>query len=189
MEFINGFRTGNQGVTMYKTIRKTTTGALLAVAPLFLQAEPAVYHDGQITIPEGAVIMGEDNSYFTDITLGLGADGKFQVTGATSNSLVFVDNVDVSVLGPLPVQVSLAVSGNLSVPCVELLNPAVSREGNTFTVVLAESNLGPAESCIAVLEPFETTVDLDVAGLPAGDYTVEVNGVSTEFTLDMDNPG
>ena len=54
-------------------------------------------------------------------------------------------------------------------------------------VVLAETKLGPAESCIAVTDPFETSVTLDVLDLPAGTYTVKVNGVTAEFTIDMDN--
>ena len=88
-----------------------------------------------------------------------------------------------------PVQVSATVSGNKSVPCVNLLPAAVSRKDSVFTVVMAETVLGPAETCIAVLEPFETSVSLDVLGLSAGTYTVIVNGVSAEFTLDSDNVG
>ena len=86
-----------------------------------------------------------------------------------------------------PLQVSLSVSGFLSVPCVELLGPAVSYTEGLFQVVLAESTMGPAETCIAVIEPFETRVPLEVAGLPAGTYTVDVNGQQAEFTFDMDN--
>jgi hypothetical protein len=39
-----------------------------------------------------------------------------------------------------------------------------------------------------VLEPFDTTVSLDVKGLAAGTtYNVDVNGVTAEFTFDSDN--
>jgi len=38
-----------------------------------------------------------------------------------------------------------------------------------------------------VTDPFETSVTLDVLDLPAGTYTVKVNGVTAEFTFDMDN--
>jgi hypothetical protein len=35
--------------------------------------------------------------------------------------------------------------------------------------------------------PFEETVSLDVEGLPAGEYTVEVGELSQTFTLEQDN--
>ena len=47
-----------------------------------------------------------------------------------------------------PLQISLAVSGFLSAPCVELLTSAIFFADNQFAVVLAETTLGPAESCI-----------------------------------------
>jgi hypothetical protein len=38
-----------------------------------------------------------------------------------------------------------------------------------------------------VTEPFQSTIALDVANLSAGTYTVNVNGIETEFILEMDN--
>ena len=66
---------------------------------------------------------------------------------------------------------------------------AVSREGDLFTVVIAETSLGPAEACIAVLDPFELSVALNVLGLSAGTYRVNVNGTEAQFSLDVDNVG
>ena len=100
---------------------------------------------------------------------------------------VLIENIEIMITKSFPLQVSVAVEGIKSVPCTELLNPAVSYADNTFTVVLAETKLGPAESCIAVTDPFETSVTLDVLDLPAGTYTVKVNGVTAEFTFDIDN--
>ena len=79
---------------------------------------------------------------------------------ATLQNLVMVDSVEVLLLESFPVQVSITVAGNKSVPCVELQPVAVSREGDLFTVVIAETSLGPAETCIAVLDPFELSVAL-----------------------------
>lgn len=79
------------------------------------------------------------------------------------------------------------MEGYLGTPCQNLLSPAVSYADGVFTVVLAQSNLGPAEICIAMIEPFTKSVSLDVEGLPAGTYEVIVNGVSAEFTFDSDN--
>ena len=41
--------------------------------------------------------------------------------------------------------------------------------------------------CTEALVPYEQAVPLDVAGLPAGVYTVTVNGVSDTFELAVDN--
>jgi len=41
--------------------------------------------------------------------------------------------------------------------------------------------------CAQVLEAFEQNIPLDVYGLPAGDYTVTVNGIEAEFTFVQDN--
>ena len=89
----------------------------------------------------------------------------------------------VNIAESLPVQVSLFVTGNKSVPCVNLQTPAIFRDGSSFTIALAETSLGPAESCIAVLDPFETTIPLDITGLNSGTYTVNVNGVESSFSL------
>lgn len=171
---------------MLKPTLTTTLASLLFAGGLPALADPAIYTNGTMTIPEGAVVSPEGNAYFTDIALEQDAEGHLAITSATSNSLVYVDAIDVQVMESFPLQVNVAVDGNLSVPCVELLSPAVSYADNTFTVVLAESNLGPAETCITMLEPFSTTVPLDLFGLEAGTYTVTVNGVEGEFTLDAD---
>jgi len=177
---------------MITTTRRAMLASMLTsvftAASLSAQADPAIFRDGVMTIPAGATVSGNGGHYYTDIQLAMHADGSLSVAGATANSLVSIHTVDVQIMESLPLQVSLAISGNLSVPCVKLLDPAISYTDNTFTVLLAESNLGPAESCIAVLEPFDTTVSLDVKGLAAGTtYNVDVNGVTAEFTFDSDN--
>ncbi len=148
-----------------------------------LWADPAIFRQGNLLIPEGALISGKSNAYFTNITLAMDEQGSLVITGANKNSLVTVESIEVMLMESLPVQASVAVSGFLSVPCVKLLSPAVSYVDNQITVVLAESTLGPAETCIAVTEPFESSIALDVANLPAGNYTVNVNGIESEFTL------
>jgi len=69
------------------------------------------------------------------------------------------------------------------VPCTKLLEPAVFVESGGFTIALAESKLGIAETCIAVIDPFETSIVLDISDLASGSYFVSVNGVAGEFTL------
>ena len=173
----------------FKTLRFFTIcfAAMLAVISTTLSAAPAVFTKGEMVIPEGAVISGKSNAYYSDITLAMDELGSLIITGANKNSLVSVETVEVLIMESFPLQVSLSVSGFLSVPCVKLLSPAVSFADNQFTVVLAESTLGPAETCIAVTEPFQHSIALDVANLSAGTYAVNVNGIEAEFTLDLDN--
>jgi inhibitor of cysteine peptidase len=97
-----------------------------------------------------------------------------------------VDSVDVLTLESFPVQINVQVQGNLPDGCTELQEPLVTQTDNTFTVVLG--TVRPAEAmCTQALVPYETSVPLDVEGLPAGEYTVIVNGVTGSFTLDVDN--
>ncbi|MEQ8315459.1 MAG: hypothetical protein RL839_08350 [Gammaproteobacteria bacterium] len=168
-------------------VREVLFGVVLSLNVQPMVAQPATFEDGILTIPHAALIDGMSPVYYSNVQLSSNADGSLSVVAGEPQNLVTVDSVEVMIMESFPVQVSLAVSGNKSVPCVELLPAAVSRSGNQFSVVMAESVLGPAESCIAVIDPFEQSVSLDVEGLPAGTYNVDVNGVSAEFTLDMDN--
>ncbi len=153
----------------------------LIVQPLV--AQPAIFNNSILSIPQGAAIVNGEPSYYNNIQLISDIEGNFTLLAAQQSNLVSVDTVVVTVLQSFPVQVSVIVAGNKSVPCVQLQTPAVVRNGSVFTVILAETTLGPAESCIAVLDPFETSIPLDVAGLAAGSYKVSVNGVEAEFSL------
>ena len=152
-------------------------------------AQPAMLRDNTLTIPQAASLDGDSPVYYANVQLNANSDGSLTAIGGEQQNLMAVDTVQIMLMESFPVQVSATVSGNKSVPCVNLLPAAVSRKDSVFTVVMAETVLGPAETCIAVLEPFETSVSLDVLGLSAGTYTVVVNGVSAEFTLDSDNVG
>ena len=146
-------------------------------------AQPATYENSVLSIPQGAALVNGVPTYYNDIQLISYIEGNFTVVAAEQRNLVAVDTVVVNIAESLPVQVSISVSGNKSIPCVELQTPAIFRNGTVFTVALAETVLGPAESCIFVLDPFETTIVLDVTGLSSDDYSVSVNGVVAEFSL------
>lgn len=162
---------------------------LLSVASLFLLflenglAQTALYKEGILTIPHAAVMKTDGVDYFADVILQADNSGGFALVAADSRSLVDVESIAVVVMESLPVQVSVVVTGNKSVPCTKLLEPAVFVESGGFTIALAESKLGIAETCIAVIDPFETSIMLDISGLAPGSYSVSVNGVAGEFTL------
>jgi hypothetical protein len=97
-----------------------------------------------------------------------------------------VESVDVLILESFPVQVNARVTGNLPDLCTQLGEPVQAREGNTFTVTLPTTREAGVP-CAEALTPFEVTIALDVLDLPAGEYTVNVNGVTGTFTLQVDN--
>jgi hypothetical protein len=99
-----------------------------------------------------------------------------------------IESVEVLVLESFPVQVNVKISGYLPTPCHKLGAISTSRpDANTFQIDVPMSLPSPDQVCIEVIEPFEQTVSLDVAGLKAGTYTVKVNDITEQFTLDVDN--
>lgn len=97
-----------------------------------------------------------------------------------------VENVDLLILESFPVQVNAHVQGWLGDGCTELAPYEVVREGNTFRLTLTTTR--PAEAvCTLQLIELDETIALDVAGLPKGTYTVDVNGVTETFELAVDN--
>jgi inhibitor of cysteine peptidase len=106
--------------------------------------------------------------------------------------LAHVTSVDLLMLESFPVQVHAVVKGDHPDACTFIgggghpNGVGQRREGNTFHVEIWTYR--PLDmSCAQVITPFEHNVALDVAGLPAGTYTVDVNSVTETFTLDVDN--
>jgi inhibitor of cysteine peptidase len=97
-----------------------------------------------------------------------------------------IEELDVRILESFPVQVHVGVRGWLGDGCTELAEIEQSRVEDTFVIrILTER---PAEAiCTMQLVGFEENIALDVVGLPAGTYTVDVNGATSSFTLDVDN--
>ena len=167
----------------------TLTGFIAFVWLANSNARPAIYQNQALQIPQ-AVALGQDGpAYYSYVELSTNPDGSLSVVDGTMQNLVMADSVEVLLLESFPVQVAITVAGNKCVPCVELQPVAVPREGDLFTVVVAETSLGSAETCIAVLDPFELSVALDVLGLSTGTYRVNVNGAEAQFSLDAEYVG
>ncbi len=99
---------------------------------------------------------------------------------------VFIEQVEVVIMESFPVQVAAIVRGSLPDACTAITGVDATRQDNLFEITLkAEQPAGAA--CAEVLTPFEERVPLDVEGLPAGTYMVDVNGVQRAFTLALDN--
>ena len=97
-----------------------------------------------------------------------------------------VETVEILLLESFPVQVNVVVTGYLADGCTEIDEVITERQDNTFNVTITTVRDADAVCTLATV-PFEQTIALDVLGLEAGTYTVDVNGVSETFTLDVDN--
>ena len=97
-----------------------------------------------------------------------------------------VEDVEILFLESFPLGVHAVAIGYLPDSCTEIDEVCVKQDGNHFEVLI--TTLREAEvMCAQVLEAFEQNIPLDVYGLPAGDYTVTVNGIDAEFTFLQDN--
>lgn len=104
----------------------------------------------------------------------------------TGYQLVEVDQVEaqVGVGSPIPVQV--AVSGNLPDTCAQIEFAQQRLEGTTFHITLSTIP-SSAEDCVQDALPFHMMIPLNVVNIPAGPYSVEVNGSRADFRLDTGN--
>jgi hypothetical protein len=106
--------------------------------------------------------------------------------GPIETGTAYVDSVELLILESFPVQVNAVVKGNLADPCTRIEEVKQERTGNTINVTITTAR-ARGQSCIQVIEPFERTIPIDVVGLQAGTYTVNVEGVTQQLTLDVDN--
>lgn len=97
-----------------------------------------------------------------------------------------VNSIDVLMLESFPVQVNVTAQGDLPDSCTQIDEIISQLTGDTFRVAITTLRQ-PGEICTQALVPFEQSIPLDVVGLPAGDYSVLVNGVSGSFSLSVDN--
>jgi len=97
-----------------------------------------------------------------------------------------VEKVEIMFLESFPLQVHVTAVGYLPDPCTDIEEVFIERQGTHFEVLI--TTLREADvMCIQVIEEFEQIIPLDVYELPAGDYTVAVNGIEAEFTFLQDN--
>ena len=127
-----------------------------------------------------------DESVSSDDPTATPSEGKPDTAENIIIGDAMVESIDVMILESFPVQVSVHVTGYLGDGCTTLGDITTTQEGETFSVHISTQR--PADMmCTQQLVGFEENVMLDVAGLPAGTYMVDVNGVINTFTLDMDN--
>lgn len=170
---------------MNTVMRKALVVAcFLATGVGSVKAEPAILRNGELHISEGIVIDTNGDRYFKNVKLHTMPDGSLKIVSAQPRNLVQLDELEVNVIYGSPAEVEVLVRGHKSVACVDLEPIAIRRVNYTFHVLIAQTPLDPLALCAQAAAPVELTVDLDVAGLPAGEYEVRVNNEPMEFTLD-----
>ena len=100
--------------------------------------------------------------------------------------MIHIDSVDSLTLESWPLQVNAVVKGDLPDGCTFIHQVESQRDGAVFNIRIFTIREKEA-FCTEALVPFEEVVPLDVYGLPAGTYTIEVYGLRAEFTFESDN--
>lgn len=97
-----------------------------------------------------------------------------------------VESLAVQILESFPVQVQAVVRGQLPDACTFIKSTEVITAGPTFRIHITTARQ-PNQSCAQVLTPFEEIIEINVVGLPAGQYDVRINDLVEPFTLNVDN--
>jgi inhibitor of cysteine peptidase len=97
-----------------------------------------------------------------------------------------VDSVQIMILESFPVQIKVVAEGYLPDGCTEIDKITTEREENTFNVNITTKR--PKDAiCTQAIVPFSETIPLEAQGLKAGNYTVNINGITDSFELTIDN--
>jgi hypothetical protein len=99
---------------------------------------------------------------------------------------VDVDQVEVEVGVGSPIPVQVTVSGNLPDTCAQIELVQQRQVGTNFQITVS-SVPSSAEGCIQDTLPFRIVIPLNIVNLPAGSYSVDVNGSSASFELETGN--
>ena len=103
---------------------------------------------------------------------------------------ITVDQVEVEVGVGSPIPVHVIVSGWMPDPCSQVEHTEINQDGSNFIITLfATPDVGgPAvDGCIKDPMYFKMGIPLSVVDLPAGSYSVTVNGSRADFKLDTAN--
>lgn len=100
--------------------------------------------------------------------------------------LATVESLELLKKESFPVQIDARVAGVLPNDCTQIDSVVAQQADTTFNIVVTTLQ-APGTDCGQAEVPFEEVVALNVNGLPAGTYTVSVNGLEGSFNFDVDN--
>ena len=122
-----------------------------------------------------------DTEPANNTTDGMGPSGEKYIYG-TAN----IENIQIMTLESFPVQIHVVAEGYLPDGCTEIDGITAERVKNTFNINISTTRPKDAV-CTQAIIPFNETIPLEVQGLKAGNYTVNVNGIMGSFELAIDN--
>lgn len=110
--------------------------------------------------------------------------------GTTGGDYIYgtakVESVQIATLESFPVQIQVIAKGYLPDGCTEIDEIKNESKGNVFNINISTKR--PKDAlCTQATKNFTETIPLEVRGLKAGNYTVNVNGVTESFELPVDN--
>lgn len=97
-----------------------------------------------------------------------------------------VESIQIVILESFPVQIQVIAKGYLPDGCTEIDEIKNESKGNVFNINISTKRPKDAV-CTQAIKSFTETIPLEVRGLKAGNYTVNVNGVTGSFELSVDN--
>ena len=114
------------------------------------------------------------------------SDRENNYTGKLIYGNATFEGIEIMTLESFPVQIKVSVRGYLPDGCTSIGEILKEKKENTFFVQI--KTVRPSDTfCTEVIVPFQEVITLDVYGLKAGAYTVDVNGVNGTFKLEIDN--
>lgn len=132
----------------------------------------------------GCVDKGQNNT--ENQTEGSANEGQNTSTEEYTSGVANVGSIEILTLESFPVQIQVIAEGYLPDGCTEIDGIKTETEGNTFNINITTKRPKDA-MCTQAIESFTETIPLEVQGLSAGNYTVNVNGVNRSFELAVDN--
>lgn len=108
------------------------------------------------------------------------------ILATTGYQSVEVVDVTVEVVVGSPIPVFVNIGADLPDRCAQVEFVEVIQDGALFKIHVGTLPSKDA-ACAADTVPFRMKIPLNVVGLPAGSYAVEVNGVHAGFKLDLES--
>ena len=153
------------------------------------RAEEALLEGSRLFVPvvntEGEVAKYQ-NATFSHVD---GADWRLLSVDETGRDIALAMVTDVSprVTDTFPAHVLLRVVGEFFCGCENLGRVTQQRDENRFSVVINNGPCRTGVGCVMGPERYTTSIALPVYGLPAGEYSYDVNGITGTFELPRDN--
>ena len=113
------------------------------------------------------------------ILAACGGSESQENSSTTSGTPAMVDGVSVDVKNN---HYYAVVNGNYPDSCTRISDVHQEIDGDTIRLILTTGK--PADlMCAQMITPFTVDLLIETGGLLPGEYTVEVNGIATTFTL------